>query len=166
MLDILVVDESREIALLLTLFEQARGVIHQDHQMAQLEHSLPLGVLLLDGDVIFAILQEKVQFDVLQRGLVDETADIVFQLVHILSLVLVSDFSQLLSLDLSVFPLENYLILVQFSIQFFEDEDKPSSEILYLALALLHSNHELHAPEEATAVVQQIDCCLEADYRC
>lgn len=58
MLDVLIIQESCEIPLLLALLQQSRPIIHQNHQMTQFKGCL--GVRLLDGNILLPILQEEV----------------------------------------------------------------------------------------------------------
>jgi hypothetical protein len=53
-------------------------------------------VFPLQCDVVLAILQEEIEFDILKGRFIDKIADIVLQLVYVLSLVFVPDFTQLL----------------------------------------------------------------------
>lgn len=160
-LNILIIDKPRKAPLVLALLQQPGGVVHQHHQVAQLE--LSLLVLLLDGDIVFAVLQEEVEFDVLEGGPVDEAADVVLELVDVLPLVLVAHLPQLPRLGLPVLPLEHHLVLVQLAVQLLQHQDQPPRQVLDLVLPLFGGDHQLHAAEEAPAVVEQVDCGFEVD---
>lgn len=98
-------------------------------------------MFFLQGDIVLPILQEEVKLDILKGWLVDKTANVILQLVHVLPLVLVPHFSQLLRLGLAVISLKDDLVLVEFSVEFLEDEDQPSCEILDLVFPLINGHH-------------------------
>lgn len=140
-LNILIVDEPSKVALLLASLEQPGGIVENDDQVAKFKKGGGLLLLFLQSDIVLSILQEEVKLDILKGWLIDKTTYIILQLVYILPLVFIPHFPQLLRLSLAIISLKEDLILVEFSIEFLEDEDQPSCEILDFVFALIDGDH-------------------------
>lgn len=90
----------------------------------------------------------------MESRLVDETSQIVLQLIRILSFIVCSDLPEFCSLGLLVQALELNLIFIKLALDLFEDKHQPARQKLEIFWRLVGLDQELSVSVHTSTVVK------------
>ena len=118
-------------------------------------------VLFLKKVVVFLEDEHHEALDFLQAGLIEETFDVLLELIGILSVIVSPHFSKLLYPHLFLGPFSHDLIIICFFLHLFQNQKQPVASKGHLPFLLPGLNKQLNEAKEAPAVVKDINRCLE-----